>query len=86
MALTDQQINLTKRIDQHVEHVIRDGGADEELLLSMGDYMGTFKQVMDMSTHEEMQLLGEQYPGFYRFAKLLEAMAEGIQNGSIRVP
>jgi hypothetical protein len=33
-----------------------------------------------------MDLLCEQYDGFYRFAHLLERLAEGIADGSIPVP
>jgi len=41
---------------------------------------------MDLSTQEEMQTLGQRYPGFYRFAKLLERLATGIADGSVRIP
>jgi len=37
-------------------------------------------------THEQMDALCELYPGFYRFAKLLESVAQGIQDGTIEVP
>ena len=84
--IPEQQLSLARTIDQHVKQVIADGGDDERLLVSMYDYMGSFKQLMDMSTEEEMQLLCARYSGFYRFSKLLEAIAQGIENGSIRVP
>ena len=86
MALSDTQVKLAKKIDQHVNKVIAGGGDDETLLVSMGDYMGTFKEVMDSSTTDEMNELSERYDGFYRFGKLLEAVAQGIQDGTIRVP
>ena len=86
MALSHEQINLARKIDEHVKTVIAAGGDDETLLLSMADYMGTFKQVMDSSTPDEMNQLCDRFSGFYRFGKLLEAMAQGIQDGTIRVP
>ena len=86
MVLRKKQIKLAKRIDQHVKKVIAEGGDDETLLVSMHDYMGTFKQVMDSSSKDEMDELCERFSGFYRFGKLLEAVAQGIENGSIRVP
>ncbi len=86
MALSDKQVELAKRVDEHVKKVIAAGGDDETLLVSMADYMGTFKEVMDSSTKDEMDELCERFSGFYRFGKLLEAAAQGIQHGSIRVP
>ena len=86
MPLTEQQTRLAGTIDGHVQHVLARGGGDEELLVSLADHMGTFKQLMDMSTGEEMNALCERYEGFYRFAALLERLAEGIADGSIPVP
>jgi hypothetical protein len=86
MPLTDQQTRLADAIDRHVRRVLAQGGGDEALLMSLADHMGTFKQVMDMSTGEEMNALCQRYEGFYRFAKLLERLAEGIADGSIPVP
>lgn len=70
MPLTEEQIRLASAIDTHVQRVTVQGGGDEALLVSLYDHMATFKQVMDCSTAEEMDLLCERYPGFYRFAKL----------------
>jgi hypothetical protein len=86
MPLTDQQTRLAGAIDRHVRHVLAQGGGDEALLMSLTDHMGTFKQVMDLSTGEEMNALCQRYDGFYRFAKLLERLAGGIADGSIPVP
>jgi hypothetical protein len=47
--------------------------------------MPTFKQLLDTCTGEEMNMLCDRYDGFYRFATLLERLAEGIANGSIPV-
>ena len=30
--------------------------------------------------------LGDEHPGLYRFAQMLENMAQGIQSGAISVP
>ena len=73
-------------IDEHVKYTLAKGGGDEELLVSMYDYMHTFKQLLDTSTETEMSQLCQQYDGFYRFAKLMERLAEGIADGSISVP
>ncbi len=86
MSVTEEQDQLAQSIDQHVQRITANGGGDEALLVSLYDYMGTFKQLMDGSTETEMNQLCERYPGLYRFGKLLERLAEGIANGSIPVP
>jgi hypothetical protein len=86
MTLTAHQTRLAETIDMHVRQVLAHGGGDEALLLSMADYMPTFKQLLDTCTGAEMDLLCERYDGFSRFAHLLERLAEGIADGSIPVP
>ena len=86
MPLTAQQTQLAETIDTHVKQVLAHGGGDEALLLSLADYMPTFKQLLDTCPGAEMDLLCERYDGFYRFATLLEMLAEGIADGSIPVP
>ena len=85
MPLTMQQTQLAEIIDTHVRQVLTQGGGDEALL-SLADYMPTFKQLLNTCTSAEMDLLCERYDGFYRFAQLLEKLAEGIADGSIPVP
>ena len=53
--------------------------------MSMADYMPTFKQLLDTCTGAEMDMLCDRYDGFYRFATLLERLAEGIADSSIPV-
>lgn len=84
--MTDEQIALAKAIDDHVKRIEKAGGGDEMLLVSLYDQMDTFKQLLDSSTHNQIDLLSAQYPGFYRFAKLLESLAEAIHEGRIDVP
>ena len=36
--------------------------------------------------HIQMDYICQQYDGFYRFAKLMERMAQGIADGIIEVP
>jgi hypothetical protein len=86
MPLTEQKTRLAVTIDTHVKEVLAHGGGDEELLMSMADYMGAFKQLLDTCTGAEMDALCERYDGFYRFATLLERLAGGIADGSIPVP
>lgn len=86
MDLTAEQIQLATMIDAHVNKYPESPLGDEHLLTTTYDYMDAFKRILDSSTSVQMDYLCQQFAGFYRFGKLLEAMAEGIANGDIEVP
>ncbi|MCP4431127.1 MAG: arylsulfatase regulator [Gammaproteobacteria bacterium] len=86
MDLTAEQIQLATMIDAHVNKYPESQLGDEHLLRSTFDYMDAFKRIMDSSTSVQMEYLCQQYDGFYRFAKLLESLAQGIADGDIEVP
>jgi hypothetical protein len=85
-----QKIQLAEMIDTWVQDIVRnsnsDDQVDERILESMVDYMGPFKHLLDNCTKLEMTLLVNQYDGLYRFANLLERLAQAIQDGAIEVP
>ena len=56
------------------------------MLRSMADHMSTFKPLLDTCNREEMDLLCQRDDDFYRFATLLETLAQGIADGTIPVP
>lgn len=86
IQLTAEQLQLATLIDAHVNRYPDDVTGDEHLLPTIYDYMDAFKRIMDSTTSVQMDYLCLQYPGFYRFAKLLESIAEGISDGTIAVP
>jgi hypothetical protein len=57
MAFSEQQTHLAVTIDRHVNQVIASGGGDEALLASLHDHMGTFKQLLDTCSREDMDIL-----------------------------
>jgi hypothetical protein len=69
-----------------VKQATQKGGDDTDILQGMVDYMATFNQLLDFSAPTEMDTLCRLYPGFYRFAKLLENLADAIRDGCIEVP
>lgn len=85
-----EKLRLAQTINTWVQGIVRqsssDDQADEQILKSMIDYMGPFKQLLDTCTKLEMNLLIQRYDGFYRFADLLERLAQAIQDGVIEVP
>ena len=86
MNLTAEQRQMATQIDAHVNQFPETELGDEQLLRTIYDYMDAFKRLMDGSTPAQMDYLYQQYDGFYRFAKLLETIAQGIADGVIDVP
>lgn len=80
------KVHLAETIDTWVLSVLNQGGGDEQLLEGMHAHMDTFKQLLDSCTPLEMTLLAQRYDGFYRFANLLERLAQAIADGVIEVP
>ena len=64
MPLTDQQIQLALSIDSFVHTTLRSGGGDEELLARAFDYMPICKQLLDTTTHEQMDQLCQPRQSF----------------------
>lgn len=48
--------------------------------------MDAFKRVMDSTSKVQMDYIFLQYPGYFRFAKWMERLAQGIADGVIEVP
>jgi len=86
MALKKTHYRTAKKIDAYVNKVLARGGGDEQLLETMYDYMAPFREVMDAAAPREMDQLCNKYDGFYRFANLLERLAQGIKDGRVEVP
>ena len=86
MRLTKKQIQLAQTIDNWAKTIEKQGGGDIELLQNGHSQMATFKELLDTTPQEQMDLICEAYPGFYQFAKLLEMLVQGLQDGTIEVP
>jgi hypothetical protein len=69
-----------------VKRVVRQGGDEVAVLTELLDYMPGFKQLLATAGPGEMNQLCERFGGFYRYAKILENLAAGIQSGAIKVP
>jgi hypothetical protein len=87
IPLTAEQLRIAERIDEHTNRVLpEDGGSEkeyEEFPASMHEYLGDFKRLMAISSKDQMSELCGRYDGFYRFAKCLEEIAQGLSDGSI---
>ncbi len=86
MTLTAEHLQIASVLDQATKRIISRGGDDVAILRNMVGYMDGFKRLMDTTTPEEMNELCARFDGFYRYAKVLEALAGGIASGDINVP
>jgi len=83
MAPTKEHHDIAALIDKAVSAFPDTTGGMEQLLLHMYKYMPDFKRILNTSAPGDMDTLCEQYPHFYRFAKLMEQLAEGIAAGNL---
>ena len=86
MGFTPEQLDIASRIDAEVQGLARAGRDDIGILAGMADLMPDLKRLMDGSKPGALDELGRRFAGFYRYAKILEAVASGIRAGTIKVP
>jgi hypothetical protein len=84
--LSAEQHQISKRIHLHVIQFPENDSGTEQLLGTIYDYMAGFKVILDSADKIQLDMLFNQYPGVYRFAKLLEGLAQGIASGKIDIP
>jgi hypothetical protein len=86
MPVTAQQTQRAHRIDTHVRHVLAAGRWRQDLTPVICRLYGDVQAVVGYLHRAEMDALCERYDGFYRFARLMERLAEGSADDSIPVP
>ena len=55
-------------------------------MVAMADHMTRFNELVAALPPEELNQLTRKFSGFYRYAKILEALAGAIRSGAIKVP
>jgi len=86
MALTTGQRRIAEKIDTRMRKLIRTGGDDMAIMAAMADHMPAFHRLLSTARPGDIERLILELPGFYRYAKILESLATGIQSGAIPVP
>jgi len=86
MALTAEQRWIAAKIDTRMQKLIRAGKDNMTIMAAMADHMPAFHQLLSTAQPGDIDQLCRKFPGFYRYAKTLEALATGIQSGAIPVP
>lgn len=88
VKISSMKIKTASDLHTFVKKTLKKGGGDERLMQAPDTmkYMNKFKHLMDTSSSEEMDYLSNRFKGFYRFGKMLESLAMGIERGDIEVP
>jgi len=85
MNFTTYQIQIATLIDTQVARIIEssktDQEVDEAIIEMFPDYKDGFKHLLDTLHSDDINALCEKFPGFYRFAKMMERIAEGCRDG-----
>jgi hypothetical protein len=68
-----------------VQRLAGEGNDDVAIFVELVDDVPAFRRLLDAEPHA-MDQLCLRFGGFYRYAKILEAIAGGIASGEIRVP
>ena len=82
MPPTKEHHDIAASIDNALSAFPDTSEGMEQLLVQMYKYLPDFKRILDTSAPGDMDALCSQYPHFYRFAKLMEQLAEGIAAGN----
>jgi hypothetical protein len=84
-TLSAEQLDIASRIDAKVQRLAGEGNDDVAIFVELVDDMPAFRRLLDAGPHA-MDQLCLRLGGFYRYAKILEAVVAGIASGEIRVP
>lgn len=77
---------MAEKIHHHVVSIESQGGGHEQLLFILNDHADDFKVILEGADKHQLNYLTQNYNGFYRFAKIMENLAQGVSDGSLSVP
>lgn len=86
MALTAEQRWIATKIDTRMQKLIRAGKDNRAIMAAMTDHMPACHQLLSTVQAADIDQLTRTFPGFHRYARILESLATGIQSGAIPVP
>jgi hypothetical protein len=84
--MTAKQIRIAASIESAMQPLIRADKDNVAILVGMSEHMTDFKHILDTAQPGVVDELCQRYPGFYRYAKVLENIAGAIQSGAIKGP
>lgn len=81
-----EMLALMRRLDARANALLLAGADDVNLFVGMSNLMPDFKALLDSPYKHEIEMTAARFPAFHRFATVLSNIAEGIADGSIKVP
>jgi len=86
MSLTKQQQQLIVEIDRKTKVILNQDGDEEALLVEMLPLMPKIKALIDSAPKKAIEMYFYQYDGFYLYMKVLESLAQKIEQGALSLP
>jgi hypothetical protein len=84
MSPTAEQLRIAEAIEKQMRLLLGAGCNDVEILAAMHDSMPDFKRLIDSQPGDDgLAELGERFPSFNRYAKILENVAEALRDGRL---
>ncbi len=77
---------LARELDTRVRYLRLTGLDGIALFAAMADQMPDFKTLMDATGPDGMDALARRLPDLRHYASMLTGIAQGIQDGTIKVP
>ena len=77
---------LMRKLDAQAKDLLDQGADDMDLFAGMADHMGDVKTLLDHPNRKDLETLASKFPSFHRYAVVLSNIAQGISDGSIKVP
>jgi hypothetical protein len=85
-SITSELREIAARIDAQILYLEAAGLDETEIVAAMVDHMSDFHHLMKSLNNRAINFLGQEFTGFYRYAKIVETIASGIATGQIQVP
>ncbi|CAE6868123.1 hypothetical protein R69746_08233 [Paraburkholderia aspalathi] len=85
-SITTELREMAARIDAQMLYLEAAGVDETEIVAAMVDHMSAFHHLMQSLDNPAINFLGQEFTGFYRYAKIVETIASGIATGPIQVP
>ncbi|WP_434113786.1 hypothetical protein [Paraburkholderia caffeinilytica] len=85
-SITPELREIAARIEAQMQYLETAGLDETGIMAAMVDHMSGFHHLMKNLNNPAIKLLGQEFAGFYRFAKIVETIASGIETGQIQVP
>ncbi|MGP8437927.1 hypothetical protein ACT2FY_08060 [Paraburkholderia fungorum] len=85
-SITPELREIAARIDAQMLYLEAAGLDETEIVAAMVDHMSDFHHLMKNLSNPAINFLGQEFAGFYRYAKIVETIASGIATGQVQVP